>query len=308
MGPLMRRWSRGLVVAVTAAVVALPISGAADPAAVPAPPPPDLGPITTTPEALAERYDANRANIADAADLADEHGHRVRAGALTAMAAPERQFLSFDGRDGGLAVEVYGDLATAPTIAIVVPGADTSLDRFRRLAEDAAALHAELEGAGAVVAWLGYRPPHTVSLDVLTSASAQAAVPALTGFVAQLRDARPDATMSLLCHSYGSVVCGEAAGKLDVANLVFYASPGVGVDTAADLNSSATVWAGRGGGDWLGHIQLLTRPLGFGIDPISPEFGARIFDAGEATHSTYLAPGTESLASLAAIVSGDVDA
>ncbi|MFD0558724.1 alpha/beta hydrolase family protein [Stackebrandtia endophytica] len=307
MTPLLRRWSRGVIVAVTAAMVALPISGAADPTAVPAPPPPVLGPITATSDALAERYAANRTGIIEAAELAGEHGHRHRAEALTAMADPERRFLSFDGRDGGLAVEVYGDLATASSIAVLVPGADTSVDRFRRLANDAAALHAELDD-GAVIAWLGYRPPRTISLDIVASAPAEKGAPALIEFVGQLRTARPDATVSTLCHSYGSVVCGKAAEGLDVSNLVFYGSPGVGVDTASDLNSSATVWAGRGGGDWLGDVQLLMRPLGFGIDPISPAFGARIFDAGEATHSTYLAPGTESLAGLAAIVSGDVDA
>ncbi|WP_187282314.1 hypothetical protein [Streptomyces sp. wa22] len=39
-------------------------------------------------------------------------------------------------------------------------------------------------------------------------------------------------------------------------------------------------------------------------DPVSPEFGAKVFDAGDAGHSDYLGPGSVSLRSIAGIVAG----
>jgi hypothetical protein len=44
--------------------------------------------------------------------------------------------------------------------------------------------------------------------------------------------------------------------------------------------------------------------LGFGTDPVSPAFGARVFAAGPAGHSDYLRPGSLSLRNLALITLG----
>ena len=40
------------------------------------------------------------------------------------------QFLDFNAAGQGLAVEVFGNLATATRVAILVPGSDTSLATF----------------------------------------------------------------------------------------------------------------------------------------------------------------------------------
>jgi hypothetical protein len=66
------------------------------------------------------------------------------------------------------------------------------------------------------------------------------------------------------------------------------------------------VWAGRESGDsikYVPHIQLLG--LGFGADPMSPGFGARIFATGDSGHSGYLDPGSVSLRNLTSIALGD---
>ncbi|WP_170198422.1 alpha/beta hydrolase [Streptomyces chryseus] len=204
------------------------------------------------------------------------------------MAGPERRFLSFDGRDGGRTAEVFGDLSRAGRMAVLVPGSDTGLDRYGRLRAGAAALQRELGGRSAVVAWLGYRTPGTVSPQVLTPGRADAAAPALRRFVAQLRATRPAARTSLLCHSYGAVVCGRAAPGLDVAHIVLYGSPGAGADNATGMRTRATVWAGRGAGDWLApvphaRLRLPCTTVGLGADPVSPEFGARAFPAKDAS-------------------------
>jgi hypothetical protein len=51
------------------------------------------------------------------------------------------------------------------------------------------------------------------------------------------------------------------------------------------------------------HVSadLLGTTVGFGTDPVSPAFGARIFAAGHGGHSDYFAPGSVSLADLARI-------
>ncbi|MFF3755024.1 alpha/beta hydrolase [Streptomyces sp. NPDC002018] len=303
-----------MLAALVVASVAVPVSGAARPTAVPAPAPARLAPLTAaSPAALGAaldaRYAANRAGVVAAGRTAAAHGDRRRAAALRAMADPARRFLSFDGRDGGRTAEVFGDLAHAGRIAVLVPGSDTGLDRYGRFRAGAEALRRELGAGAAVIAWLGYRTPGTVSPEALTPGRAQDAAPRLRSFLGELGAIRPTARTTLLCHSYGSVVCALAAPDVRAAAIVLYGSPGAGVDDAAAMRTTATVWAGRGAGDWIaevphGRLRLPFTTLGFGPDPVSKEFGAQVFDAGAGGHSDYLKPGSVSLRNLARIVSG----
>ncbi|MEU0571262.1 alpha/beta hydrolase, partial [Nonomuraea sp. NPDC005983] len=262
-----------------------------------------------TPAALAERYAAGHAAILAAEQMATRYGHQGRAATLRAMADPSRRFLSFDGRDGGRTVEVFGELSRAERIAVLVPGSDTNLDKYGLLRGGSIRLQQELGDRSAVIAWLGYRTPSTVSFQAATSGRADEAASALRAFVRELGGALPTARISMLCHSYGSVVCGRAASGLDVANIVLYGSAGVTVDNAAALHTRATVWAGRGSGDWIAAIphtrlHLPFTTLGFGPDPVSPQFGARVFAAGDGGHSDYLKLGSLPLRNIARIVSG----
>ncbi|MFE1230747.1 alpha/beta hydrolase [Streptomyces sp. NPDC059442] len=307
--PRSRRLRRTLLAALVAASVAVPTVGAAGPSAVPAPAPAPLGPLSfADPGALAARYDANRAAVRAAEVMAEAHGDRERAATLRAMAGEDHRLLSFDGRDGGRSVEVFGDLAGATRIAVLVPGSDTRLDshRFR---SGAAALQRERGRGTAVLAWLGYRTPATLSAAAATPGRAEEAAPLLAAFVRELAAAAPRARLTLLCHSYGSVVCAKAADGLPVAGLVLYGSPGTGADRAAGLGTPATVWAGRGTDDWIAHVphvrvSLGLGEIGFGTDPVAPRFGARVFDAGPGGHSDYLRPGSVPLRNMARIVAG----
>ncbi|MFE4691845.1 alpha/beta hydrolase [Streptomyces sp. NPDC056749] len=308
--PWSSRARRALLAALVTTSVALPVSGAARPAAVPAPAPAVLTPLrTVTASELDARYAAGRLEIRAAQDMATRHGDFRRAAALGDMAGPGRQFLTFDGRDGGRSTEVIGDLSRARRIAVLVPGAGVDLDHYGRLRRGAQALLDELGGGSAVVAWLGYRTPTTLGPSSLTAARADEAAPGLRAFVAELTTAAPDARVTVLCHSYGSVVCARAASGLDVADIVLYGSPGTGAGSAAGLHTRATVRAGLGEHDWIAGVPHTTLPLpfvtvGFGTDPVSPEFGAEVFDAGDAGHSDYLGPGSVSLRSIAGIVAG----
>ncbi|MGA5808955.1 alpha/beta hydrolase [Streptomyces cellulosae] len=308
---LAGRLRRGLLAALVAAAVAVPLAGAARPQA-PAPPPARLPPPAVA--GLDATYAAHRANAAEAARTAAEHGYRDRVATERALAA--RQLLYFDGRGAGLVTEVLGDLAHADRVAVLVPGSDTGIDTYARFRATAVALHQRLTREAptgvrtAVVAWLGYATPGTVSPSVATTGRAEDAAPELRASVRDVRAvAAPRARVSLLCHSYGSVVCARAAAGLDADDLVFLGSPGTGADTAADLRTHARVWAARGAADWVEHVPhldagLLGTTVGFGTDPVSEKYGARVFAAGDGGHSDYFAPGSLSLANLTRIVLG----
>ncbi|EFE68123.1 conserved hypothetical protein [Streptomyces viridosporus ATCC 14672] len=267
---------------------------------------------------------------------AADHGDRRRASADRALAGPSRQLLAFDGRGPGRVTEVFGDLARADRVAVLVPGSDTGLDTYGRFRAAALALHERLTlprprlrswgtsmsggtpmaPAGtrtAVVAWLGYETPATIGTAVATTGRAERAAPGLRALVRDLRTVTGGRSrVALLCHSYGSVVCARAAAGLDVDDIVLVGSPGTGADTA-DLRARARIWAARGAGDWVGHVPHLSAGLfgttvGFGTDPVSPAFGARVFAAGDGGHSDYFAPGSPSLANLTRIVLGETGA
>ncbi|WP_369390859.1 alpha/beta hydrolase [Streptomyces sp. CG1] len=308
------RWRRTLLAAFLTAAIAAPLSGAARPQ-IPAPTPAPLPPLTAT--TLHTTYEANRANAARAARMAATHGDPHRAAADQSLAAPSRNLLTFDGRGTGQATEVLGDLAHADHIAALVPGSDTSLDTYARFHKAATALYTDLTHRAphgttvAVISWLGYEPPATVSTTVTTTTRADEAAPHLRAFIRRLRAATPpQAHISLLCHSYGTVVCGRAAPGLDADDIALVGSPGTGADSAAALHTHARIWAARGSGDWIRHIphtsaDLFGTTIGFGTDPVTHAFGARVFDAADADHSGYFTPGSASLANLARITLGE---
>nr|WP_030152832.1 alpha/beta hydrolase [Streptomyces sp. NRRL S-244] len=299
------RLRRTLLAGLVASAVVLPVSAAASPD-VPAPAPVALAEHATLPD----RYAAHRANLAEAARMAQEAGRTGRAAKLRAMEADgTARFLAFDGRGKGRAVEVLGDLETADRVAVLVPGSDTTLDTYQRFRAGAVALQQRLQARhprSAVVAWLGYDTPGTVSATVLTADRADAAAAELGPFLDRLgRAAAPEARLSLLCHSYGSVVCARTRTGPEVSDMALFGSPGTGAGSAAELPTGARVWAGRGGADWIGHVpHVRLGGVGFGTDPVDPAFGARPFTAGPGGHSDYLKPGTASLDSLTRIVLG----
>ncbi|GGS10043.1 hypothetical protein F2B00_12125 [Streptomyces parvus] len=309
--PRRPRLRRALLAALVTFAVAVPVSGAARPEAVPAPAPTVTGPLRdASPAALEERYAVSRSDIRAAGRAAEAHGDLKRADSLRGMAAAGRQFLSFDGRDGGRSVEVVGELSSARRIAVLVPGAGVGLDAYWRLRRDARALHRELGGGGAVIVWLGYRSPATISPAALTTGHADKAAPGLRALVDEVRAVRPVARISLLCHSYGSVICARSAPGTAADALVLYGSPGVAGEDARSLRTGARVWAGRGGDDWIArvpHVRVrvpFVATVGFGTDPVAEEFGAEVFDAGDGGHSDYLLRGSRSLTNLARIVAG----
>src|SRR5690242_16891308 len=275
-------------------------------AAVPQAPP------ALTAKALSDRYTADAQEIKLAERAAIRHRDSQLAGALASLRT--RQVLFFNPNGQGVAAMVIGNLATANRVAILVPGSDTTLATFfsRGPASPgggAEALAAEARRLDpgerlAIIAWLGYPAPAMLSPGVMTSGDAGQGAQALRPLVTAL--AEHGDQVALLCHSYGSVVCGLAAPHLPVTDIAVFGSPGMDVSSAASLDTRARVWAGRESGDsiaYVPHIRLLG--LGFGADPMSHGFGARIFATGDSGHSGYLDPGSVSLLNLTYIALGD---
>lgn len=304
-----RARSKGLAAVTALAAVCTTAAGMTtpDPYRVPATPP------ALSARTLDARYAAVRDDIGRALETARDHGDDDRIRALSAFLRPDRRFLSFDARGRGRAVEVLGDLAAADRVAVVVPGADNSLtgyDSWKFAGGGARSLYERALRVSpgtrlAVIAWLGYDSPRMLSTGILTTGRATGAARRLRRFVTEIRHVNGTASLSLLCHSYGSVVCAKAARHVGAQDIALFGSPGTGMARACDLRTGARVWAGRAGGDWIAlvpHVRLFG--AGFGADPVSPGFGARIFDAGTGRHSGYLEPGSAPLRSLTLIALG----
>jgi hypothetical protein len=284
-------------------------TAAAWPSAIAGPP---QAPPALTSSALSARYFADAGAIATAERAATRDGNTQLADALATLRT--KHVLFFDPSGQGVAAMVIGNLATAKRVAILVPGSDTTLATFfsRGPASPgggALALAAEAHQLDpgtnlAIIAWLGYPAPAMLSPAVMTSGDARQGAQALRPLVTAL--ARHGDQVALLCHSYGSVVCGLAAPHLPVTDIAVFGSPGMDASSAAGLDTTARVWAGRESDDSIKDVPYVRLfGLGFGADPMSPGFGARIFATGDGGHSGYLDPGSVSLRNLTYIALGD---
>ena len=322
MPPRPGRLRRALACVASIGVILLTTAGTghADPYDPPAAVP------RMTSSTLDARYAAERGSIERALGTAHAIGDTGRARTLGAFLQPGRHFLHFDPRGNGRAVEVVGDLVRARRVVVLVPGADTTLTGFDSRGGKpwstpgggARAVYAQAAAESprpdvAVVAWLGYAAPETFSGGVLTDERASDGAVELRRFLKDVHRVNPSAHVGLLCHSYGSVVCGRAAldGPGDaawrrVSDIALYGSPGTTAWSADRLARGTTrIWAGRGATDWMEdvpHVRIFG--LGLGPDPVSRAFGARVFDAGDGGHSDYLAPGSTALRNLTGIALG----
>ena len=300
---------RYLAAAPLVAVAMFGTTAAAWPSATAAMP---QAPPALTASALSARYAADARAIKTAERAATRDGDSQLAGALASLST--RQVLFFNPNGQGVAAMVIGNLAAANRVAILVPGSDTTLATFFSRgssspggAAEALAAEAHRLNPGerlAIIAWLGYPAPAMLSPAVMTSGDAGQGAQALRPLVIAL--AEHGDQVALLCHSYGSVVCGLAAPHLPVTDIAVFGSPGMDASSVASLDTTARVWAGRDNGDsirFVPHIRLLG--LGFGADPMSSGFGARIFATGGGGHSRYLDPGSVSLRNLTYIALGD---
>ena len=285
---------------------------------------------------VALRYQANQqamrqelarqsARVADpSTSAADRTTAEARVGTLESLLQPGHQILAFDPRGRGLVAEVFGDLSTAQRVSVLVPGSDVDLEHFYNTADPlkdpvgmAESLRSEEASVSpgtstAVIAWSGYVTPVGLGADAATARLADAAAPRLESLMAGLAvTTDPQAAPTVLCHSYGSVVCGVAGPELHsavgVTDMVVLGSPGMDLPNAGALGTQVRLWAtARNPGDWISDVPFLeVGGLGHGADPTSSDFGSRVIaSTGSYGHTGYFTPGTASLRNFADIALG----
>ena len=125
----------------------------------------------------------------------------------------------------------------------------------------------------AVVLWKGYDNP----ADILAAAAGSIecnedlimAASDLTAFVASL-SLRPDQSLTLIAHSFGSIVTGAALADcgLECTDVVVAGSPGMTVDELRELHiEQSHFFSEQAPGDAIAELGI------FGAAPTSPTFG-----------------------------------
>jgi hypothetical protein len=303
-----------------------------------------LAPLDGIP--AADRDAANRLLLDDrrsslAAAAATAHGReasRLRHGLDTladrlATDDPQRAYLlRLDTAGEGRVVVALGDPDRAGNVLTHVPGMTSDLASFGGELTRAARVAGRATEVGpaastSAVLWLDYDAPDFVD-EAASARQAVAAAPALRRFQEGLRATHlgAHAHQTVLGHSYGSLVVGEAAtgSSLEADDVVFVGSPGVGVGSAAQLHVPAGhVWSSTSRTDVIQYAAVSPRGLadeltraGFGVtsperhlwfgeNPSDPQFGARVFASQpDGGHLGYWDPGRPALDALAAIALG----
>ncbi|MGB2568554.1 alpha/beta hydrolase [Micromonospora citrea] len=297
---------------------------------------------------LADRRDALSADLRELSAGPGDRAARRRveaalagldglAGRLAVAGPPRAYLLGLDERGDGRAIVALGNPDRSAQVLTYVPGmtadladAPGELSRAARVLARCAGVAPDEETAA--VLWLDYDAPDFLH-EAAWPAQARDAGPALHHFQEGLRATHegPPARQTVLGHSYGSVVVGNAARDHGLAAdaLVFVGSPGVGVDRAEALRlPSGQVWASTAADDvirWVeppaqltGRAALATSPLAtavsllrpddhelwFGHDPVDPGFGGRTFPSARYGHTGYWEPDNPALDGMARIVLG----
>ena len=238
---------------------------------------------------------------------------------------------AFDGE--GAAAIAIGNPDTADNTTVMVSGLTTSV-AAGTLSDGSAvnvfneANKADANNSTAVVQWMGYNAPD-LDLDLDTNAvgvtqpdmaraGAQLLAPDVTA-LAVTHEGDPAHT-TVIGHSYGSTTVADAAAGygMRVDDIILVGCPGTDLATSADdfhLPPDGHLYVGAASTDFvtnLGTEHLDIPGVGLGTDPAMDGYGSTRFHAERADlslnpldyHTSYFDPGSESLYSIADIVSG----
>jgi pimeloyl-ACP methyl ester carboxylesterase len=291
-------------------------------------------PEDPTARAIREReQQARDAVVAKAERLqADPHHDNKELAALEKL--EHSTLLSFDPANDHFA-EVFGDLATATKVGVVVPGSGQNLENyfggsgFQRKVQNLESAASFIDPRTASIFWEGYDTP-TIDprhLD-LSAADYHHSVPAghaLDQFARGIQALR-DYHVTVIGHSYGSLVEARAVvAGMRVDNFVAIGSPGLGFDGQPErdefYSNSSRLWAARtpndpyAGTSWTSHIGIGPYGVGnfFAFNPYDPANGFTQFRTNGpgaphvSGHDSYLTFRSESLDNLADIVTGHYD-
>jgi len=230
--------------------------------------------------------------------------------------------IGLDTSGDGKAIVSSGNPDTAKNVATYVPGTGSDLSKINgemdRSERMVGAAREAYSPSTAVVAWVGYDAPDDVMPNAMSGDYADGAKKDLDRFQDGLRETHQGEPShnTMIGHSYGTTVIGYTARDehLDVDDIVFVASPGVGVNHADELGLPAdrvhsTVDA---------HDPIQLAPV-FGIEPQNFS-DANVFTSGDPTkstegpwynagynsdaHSMYWDPGNKALDNMGRVIAG----
>jgi hypothetical protein len=255
---------------------------------------------------------------------------RIKTGAPTFLQVyqPDR----FNGQ--GRAAIAIGNPDKSANTTVVVPGTSHSVTEGWLSADDATNLYNEAKNADptrstSVVAWMGYNAPDDLTdPQVAQTSLAHEGGALLAADVNGLNVTHDPGSshMTVMGHSYGSTTVADAAAGygMHANDVVLIGCPGTDMaHSAADfhLAPGGHVYVGAASTDpitQLGGIPQVHVPgtgvtVSLGDDPAMDGFGSTRFKAEVPgltfnDHSHYYDPGSESLFSMADIVSGHGDA
>ncbi|MGA5193627.1 alpha/beta hydrolase [Streptomyces exfoliatus] len=248
---------------------------------------------------------------------------------------PEAYLLGYDKDGIGRAIIANGNPDTADHTAVYVPGTKTNLKDFDEDISRMTDMWRETQKwapgeSVSTITWFGYEAPQSVLTDATQKDYAYNGSPQLLQFMDGLETAQggPDNShTTIIGHSYGSTVVGDASNKGDLAadDIVAVGSPGMLTGRAEDLDVGADhVWseaatsdmvpaggkaAGLGGYTWgvetwngvpfnAGYVQTV---------PSDELFGAHRMDVDTSGHTDYWTRDSESLRNQAKVVAGQYD-
>lgn len=249
--------------------------------------------------------------------------------ATAPSAAHQQPYLLKISSDGnGRAIVAMGDPDTASNVATYVPGTGShlascgdDLDRADLMARAAAKVGSP---STSVITWIGYDAPQSVIPDAASEDYALGAEKDLQRFQDGLRatHAGPPSHNTVIGHSYGTTTIGYAArdGSLNANDVVFVASPGVGVFNAGGLHLTGVDPSQNGShihSTTAAHDIIRLADGSFGPNPSDPEFDGQAFSSNPGdegpwyeplfstkAHSQYWDSGNPSLDNMGRVIAG----
>lgn len=287
----------------------------------------ELYPNVADPATLAQvelkRLEQDRADVEGKLRGIESIDHRIT---NPEPGAPRAYLIGLSTQDDGRAIVSVGNPDEANNVLTYVPGTGSELsktgkeiDRVDRMALDANRLDPQRQTAA--IMWLGYDAPDDIH-NAGSSSYADGAVGDLNRFQGGLRETHiGEASHNVVVgHSYGSTVIGHTAQQAGISAdaLIFVGAPGVGTNSAGDLNGPEPqrpgvpperVWSTRAENDLIARIP--DWDIIHGNDPTREDFGGRVFssdpgdpDAEGKTHSAYWNENNVARRNISLIVTG----
>lgn len=284
----------------------------------------------------AMRIAANRVNIAEAIvaetgrDAASQRRiafYRSLLGEIDDPAGAggriQRQIVAFDPSRASL-VELNGDIATARSVAVLVPGVNTTIDGSAANTATARRFVSATHGEVAMITYLGgpfpqVHNPAEVFLEAANTHYALHMAPRLVAFSEDVDRAVGDIPVTVIGHSYGGSIVGtaEALGLTSDRTLFLAAAgAGVGVDDPGDWhnrNPDVLRYSMTAPGDFIETVQGIPGgPHGADPDEIDGvialdtgyyDDGRRVF--GWESHTGMLNRPSDSWRTILAVITGD---